>query len=217
MAISFGVVATVSLTFNVFFVFLPNFVATTGRVPLPRALAGALLGLLLASVFAPAFGRLTDRTGRRPVVIAAVVALLVVTVPAYRLIERGSPGDVGYAAIGLALGMAGLSTFLAELFPTRLRYSGLSLTYGLARAVFGGSAPLVATLAVQRTGNALLPAWYATGASAVALVCALLAPETAPRPRTGALDTDEHHVSRRTDVGPLGPGETSQPNPLGQE
>ena len=66
--IGFGVVATVSLTFNVFFVFLPNFVATTGRVPLPRALAGALLGLLFASILAPVFGRLTDRVGRRPVV-----------------------------------------------------------------------------------------------------------------------------------------------------
>ena len=74
--IGFGVVATVSLTFNVFFVFLPNFVATTGRVPLPRALAGALSGLLFASILAPVFGRLTDGVGRRPVVAAGVLALM---------------------------------------------------------------------------------------------------------------------------------------------
>jgi hypothetical protein len=50
------------------------------------------------------------------------------------------------------------STFLAELFPTRLRYSGLSLTYGLASGLFGGTAPALATFLVRRTGAALSPA-----------------------------------------------------------
>jgi MFS transporter, MHS family, proline/betaine transporter len=193
VAIGCGVVATVSLTFNIFFVFLPNFVASTGRVPLPRALATGMLGLLLGSILAPVFGRLTDRVGRRPVVACGVLALLVLTVPAYRLIEQGSTSQmvVGYVTIGVALGAVGLSTFLAELFPTRLRYSGLSLTYGLSSTVFGGSAPLVATFLVQRTGNGLLPAWYATGVSAAALGCALVARETAPGVSRKARKTDD--------------------------
>ena len=78
------------------------------------------------------------------------------------------------------------STFLAELFPTRLRYSGLSLTYGLASALFGGTAPALATFLVRRTGDALSPAWYATGLTVVAVICVLLAPETVGRP----LDAD---------------------------
>jgi MFS transporter, MHS family, proline/betaine transporter len=195
--VGFGVVATVSLTFNLFFVFLPNFVASTGRVPLSRALAGALIGLLLGSILAPLFGRLTDRVGRRPVVVAGVLALTLLTAPAFSLVLRGSTAQVvlGYSAIGLALGTLGLSTFLAELFPTRLRYSGLSLTYGLASTVFGGSTPLLGTFLVQRTGNALLPAWYATAVSAVALVCALLAAETAPKVLAGALGSEDSSSS----------------------
>ena len=183
--IGFGVVATVSLTFNVFFVFLPNFVATTGRVPLPRALAGALLGLLFASVLAPVFGRLTDRVGRRPVVAAGVLALMVLTVPAYWLIERGSSSQVviGYLAIGVGLGAVGLSTFLAELFPTRLRYSGLS--------------------------NALLPAWYATGVGVVAFGCALLAPETAPGARSASRLGQAPSASSRRDIRAPGASETT--------
>jgi MFS transporter, MHS family, proline/betaine transporter len=51
---------------------------------------------------------------------------------------------LGYSLIGLALGTLVPSTFLAELFPTRLRYSGLSLTYGLGSALFGGTAPALA-------------------------------------------------------------------------
>jgi MFS transporter, MHS family, proline/betaine transporter len=191
--IGFGVVATVSLTFNLFFVFLPNYVATTGRAPLQRALLGALLGLLLGSILAPLFGRLTDSVGRRRVVMTGVLALVLLTVPAFSLVLHGSTIQVvlGYSAIGVALGTLGLSTFLAELFPTRLRYSGLSLTYGLASTVFGGSAPLLGTFMAQRTGNAMLPAWYAAAVSVAALACAFLSPETAPGVLTVSLETED--------------------------
>ena len=186
--VGFGVVAAVTTTFNIFFVFLPSYLATTGRVPLPRALPAALVGLVVASTVAPGFGRISDRVGRRPVLIAGALALLLLTLPAFSLIQRGKTGGllVAYSLMGLALGTLALSSFLAELFPTRLRYSGLSLTYGLASALFGGTAPALATLLV-RTGGALLPAWYATCITAVALVGVLLSSETAHRP----LDTGE--------------------------
>jgi len=189
VVIGFGVVAAVSLTFNVFFVYLPSYVATTGRIQLPRAFAAAFAGLVVASAAAPMFGRLSDRVGRRWVLLAGTVALLVMAVPASWLVQRGGTIEMllGYSMIGLALGSLGLTAFLAELFPTRLRYSGLSLTYGMASALFGGTAPFVAALLVRQTGNAQLPAWYATCMTAAALVCVLMAPETAYRP----LDTDE--------------------------
>ena len=182
--IGFGLVAAVTATFNIVFVFLPSHLAATGRAPLARALATALVGLLLAAGAALAAGRLSDRVGRRPLLVAGVAALVVLTVPVTALVLRGEPGSLllGYALIGLALGTLVPSTFLAELFPTRLRYSGLSLTYGLASAIFGGTAPALATLLVRRTGAALSPAWYATGLAVVAMACVLLGPETAGRP-----------------------------------
>ena len=181
--------AAVSTTFNIFFVFLPSYLATTGRVPIPRALVAALVGLVVASTVAPGLGRVSDRVGRRSVLIASVLALLLLTLPAFSLVQRGKTGGllVAYSLMGLALGTLALSSFLAELFPTRLRYTGLSLTYGLASALFGGTAPALATLLVRRTGGAPLPAWYATCITAVALVGVLLSPETAHRP----LDTGE--------------------------
>jgi MFS transporter, MHS family, proline/betaine transporter len=184
VVVGFGIVAAVTATFNLVFVFLPNHLATTGRAPLARALAAALAGLLLAAAAAVLAGRLSDRVGRRPLLLAGLFALLVLTVPVTALLQRGELGGLllGYSLLGLALGVLVLSTFLAELFPTRLRYSGLSLTYGLASAIFGGTAPALATFLVRRTGAALSPAWYATALAAVALGCALLAPETAGRP-----------------------------------
>ena len=106
------------------------------------------------------------------------------TVPVTALLRRGDPGALllGYALIGLALGTLVPSTFLAELFPTRLRYSGLSLTSGPASALFGGTAPALATFLVRRTGDGLAPAWYATALTVAAIACVLRAPETFGRP-----------------------------------
>ena len=189
VVIGFGIVAAVTLTFNVFFVFLPGYLATTGRMQLSRAFTAAFAGLAVGSAVAPMFGRLSDRVGRRRVLLAGTVALLVVTVPAYSLVHRGDTVAMllGYSLVGLALGSLALTAFLAELFPTRLRYSGLSLTYGIASALFGGTAPFVAAFLAQQTGNAQLVAWYATCVTAAGVVCVLMAPETAYRP----LDTDE--------------------------
>jgi len=68
-----------------------------------------------------------------------------------------------------------------------VRSSGLAVTYGLGSALFGGTAPFVNTLLVQRTGNPLLPAYYVTAVALLAAIGVLLIGETAFQP----LDTDE--------------------------
>jgi MHS family proline/betaine transporter-like MFS transporter len=198
VVVGFGMVAAITATFNVFFVFLPSHLAATGRAPLSRALGAAVVGLLLAAGVAPLTGRLSDRIGRRPLLVTGLVALLVLTVPVTTLLRRGDPGALllGYSLIGLALGTLVPSTFLAELFPTRLRYSGLSLTYGLASALIGGTAPALATVLVRRTGDALAPAWYATALTLGAIACVVVASETADRP----LDAEGVAAGRANDI-----------------
>jgi MHS family proline/betaine transporter-like MFS transporter len=198
VVVGLGIVAAVTATFNIVFVFLPSHLASSGRAPLSRALAAALVGLLVAAGAAPLAGRASDRMGRRPLLLAGVAALLVLMVPVTALLLRGEPGGLvaGFSLIGLALGTLVPSTFLAELFPTRLRYSGLSLTFGLGSALFGGTAPALAAFLVRRTGDALAPAWYATALTVVALACVLRAPETAGRPLEAV---PRHHPQRVTD------------------
>jgi MFS transporter, MHS family, proline/betaine transporter len=86
----------------------------------------------------------------------------------------------------MALGCFVLPSFLSELFPARVRSSGLAVTYGLGSALFGGTAPFVNTLLVARTGNPLLPTYYATSVALLAAIGILLTRETAFQP----LDAD---------------------------
>lgn len=182
LLVGLALVAAASLTFNLFFFYLPSYLATALGTPLPRTLAGSLIGLLLVTGAAPVLGRVSDRVGRKPHLVAGTLALLLAILPAFLLIRRAEPAGLplGYAVVALPLScLAVVPPFLAELFPTPVRSTALAITYGLGSAVFGGTAPLLATLLVQRTGNPVVPAYYATALAAVATAGALLAPETA--------------------------------------
>ena len=184
MLAGLALVAAASLSFNTFFIYLPNQLVAQRGVPLSRALAGALLGLVVMVAVAPALGRLSDQVGRKPLLAAGTLGLLGLTLPIYLLVRRGGPVGLplGYLALGALLGCFVLPAFLSELFPTRVRSSGLAITYGLGSALFGGTAPFVHTLLVQRTGDPLLPAYYATIVALVAVIAALRTGETAFQP-----------------------------------
>jgi MHS family proline/betaine transporter-like MFS transporter len=185
--VGFGLVAAASLSFNTFFVFLPNHLATTQRLPLSRALAAALGGLAVMVAASPALGRLSDRVGRRALLAAGMLSLVAGTVPAYLLIRQATPAGLalGYLLVGAAIACFVLPSFLSELFPTRVRSTALSLTYGMAGALLGGTAPLVDSLLVRHTGNPLSPAWCAVAVTAVAATGLLLTRETAFQPLDG--------------------------------
>jgi MFS transporter, MHS family, proline/betaine transporter len=163
------------------------------RRPVAEAVRGypgrLLTGLALVAIAAPFLGRLSDRVGRRPLLVAGTLALLVVTLPAFLLIRGAAPSGLplGYVLVGLPLScLVIVPPFLAELFPTPIRSTALAITYGVGSALFGGTAPFLATLLVRRTGNPVTPAFYAVAVAVVAVVAALLTREIAFRP----LDTD---------------------------
>ncbi|WP_198588539.1 MFS transporter [Geodermatophilus chilensis] len=131
-------------------------------------------------------GMASDRFGRRSVLLTASALFVFFTVPAFLLLD-----GAGFLVVVLIQVLLGgmltlndgtLPSFLAEMFPTRIRYSGFAVSFNLANAVFGGTAPFVATLLISQTGSTVAPAWYLVAAAAVSAGAVLMSRETARTP-----------------------------------
>ena len=72
-----------------------------------------------------------------------------------------------------------LACFLAEVFPTKVRYTGFAFTFNMANALLGGTAPFICTWLIQATGNKMMPAWYLVFFSVIAFISMLFIKETA--------------------------------------
>lgn len=179
----FAVIAIGSLTFNTFFVFLPNHLAHTTALTLPTALITAVVGLVSAAVAAVVLGRLSDRVGRRPVVLGSILAAVVGAVPLSLAAHSGSLLALGVAEVAAGAAVGGMLSvsMLTEMFPAHLRSTALGLSAGLATALVGGTAPLVDQLLFLATGSDTAPALYVMAVGALALVVVRSWPETAFR------------------------------------
>jgi MHS family proline/betaine transporter-like MFS transporter len=168
----FMVIAAGSLTFNTFFVYLPNHLVVTTNRSLSTALFAAIAGLVAAATAALALGRLSDRLGRRPVVRGSLIALVVAAVPLFAVATSGSVVGLICANMlaGVLVGGTLSVSMLAEMFPTEVRASGLSMTAGLAAALVGGTAPFVDQLLFAATGRETAPALYLVVMAGAALV-----------------------------------------------
>ncbi|MFC5266067.1 MFS transporter [Kribbella qitaiheensis] len=173
----FVLVSVLAGAFNIWFVFLPSYVVAEDIHALPVALTCAVAGLAAAAVAAPLWGMLSDRVGRRPLLVAGTLLLCLLAVPVYELVVQGSILRLLVAdlAIGILLGTLVISAHIAERFPVTVRASGIALTYGLATALIGGTAPVVASLLAQHGFSLGIPL-YLLGLSAAGLIAALHAP-----------------------------------------
>ncbi|MFH8366713.1 MFS transporter [Streptomyces sp. NPDC018031] len=149
-----------------FLVVMPSYLQATLDVSFTRALAAAVLANLgFACSILPA-GALSDRIGRRPVMLAGALLVVVSTFPLMNLLQDpDTPTAVQCAAVFVAGATVGLMAgpgpaMLAEMFPTAVRYTGLGLAYSLSNAVFSGCAGLIITELIEHTHNADIPAYY---------------------------------------------------------
>jgi MHS family citrate/tricarballylate:H+ symporter-like MFS transporter len=146
--------------------------------------ATAVIGLS-GVICDPLGGWLSDRFGRKPVMILPWIVLALAVFPAFLLLDRVRTGAALYGACAVlgcisTLSSATVIVAITEALPARVRSGGIALIYALAISVFGGSAQFSVAWLIRATGNPLVPAWYMFCGVIVGLMALLLMPETAP-------------------------------------
>ncbi len=175
---AFGVSIIGCISGFVFTVYLVSYSINTLHLPPGAALSCAVAYGIVVVVLTPLVGALTDRVGRRPLILASALLNLVFDYPLFLLaIHGGNFRSLLLALICVAVFQAlytgTIPSILAEMFPTRVRYTALSVSYGFAVVLFGGFAPLISTWLVDVTGNPYSPAFYVMTGGALSAVAIL--------------------------------------------
>lgn len=174
--------------------YMTTYAIATLHLPAKIAFAPTVVVGLCGVTFDLLSGALSDRVGRKPVMLVPGVLLLILIFPAFYLISRYRTmatlvSETAVLATLLDFSVVPMITWLTESLPASIRSAGVAVVYACAIATFGGTTQYIVTWFIKVTGNPLAPAWYWMGAAAVGLAGILLTDESAP-----------HKIARRDAV-----------------
>jgi MFS transporter, MHS family, proline/betaine transporter len=188
-----GVMIIFNIGYYVVFTFLPSYFIKTLHFSKTTAFMSITLASLVALILILPLAALSDRVGRRPVLIAGALAFAMLGYPLFVLLNSGSV----VAAVAAHCALAAIESVYVsaavaagvELFVTRVRYSGFSIGYNICVAALGGTTPYVVTWLTAETGDNIAPAYYVVAAAVVSVLTIVTIRETADRPlRHGITD-----------------------------
>ncbi len=181
-----GLFIVFNVGYYVVFTFLQTYLIVTLKFSKTQAFTSMTLATFVALVLILPLAALSDRIGRKPMLIAGSVAFVVLSYPLFLLLNSGSlAAAITAHCVLAAIESIYVSTAVSagvELFATTVRYSGFSIGYNVCVAGFGGTTPYVVTWLTAQTGNNTAPAMYLIIAAVISLGTVLTLRETAARP-----------------------------------
>lgn len=183
MARLIGMIIVFTVSSYTVLAFVLSFLLVIQKQPPAVVYPSVLIATVIGSLLVPVFGLLSDRFGRRPLLLGGCIAAIVVAVPAYMLMSAGGFLSTTLGQVLIWLPVAVFSgvfpVALCEMFPTGRRSTAVGLPVGIATAVFSGTTPLVATALIGWTGSTMAPAYYLMAAALVSLAFLWRLKETA--------------------------------------
>lgn len=164
--------------FYLCFVYVATWLRQVDNISTPVALALNSLALFILMILTPLSGMLSDRIGRKPLLLIGTGGFALLAVPIFSLMSMGTIPAIIAAQALFALLMSCFTgpspAFMVEAFPKHVRCSGLSVGYNLALSIFGGTVPVVAVFLISYTDNIIAPAYYLAAAGAISFLMVLI-------------------------------------------
>ena len=182
LIISFGACVLNAVGFYTVLTYLPTYLSDT--VGMDATQSGTITTICLVAYVFMVFGmgHISDKFGRKKVLIGACVAFIVLTVPAFLILNTSQFWPVLLVELAMCATLTAndgtLSSYLTETFPTSVRFTGFAFSFNLAS--------FIATGLIALTGSSIAPAWYMVGVAAIALVAMILSHENT--------DKDLNHI-----------------------
>ncbi|SDV46671.1 MFS transporter [Chitinasiproducens palmae] len=178
LLLAIGIVAQSTVSVYVLQLYMPTYAAKQLGLPVATSFAVVVLNGGLQMIFTPVMGAWSDRIGRIRIMLGASLLMLLLIYPLFALLQKHPTVPtlmmlMAFSGIMKAAYSGPMPALMSEIFPTKVRSTGLSLAYSLGVTVFGGFAPFIVTWVIGVTGNKLAPAYYVLAAailSGIALI-----------------------------------------------
>lgn len=165
-----------AIGFFIVAIFLATFFRTYLKFPDHSALTVNTINMVVFAVSTLIGGYFSDRLGRKPILLVSCLGFIIFSYPIFQMMQAGNfytlLGMQAILAVLMGLFFGTIPTTLAEIMPTGVRFSGLSIAHNISMAIFGGGAPFAATHLIQYTENLSSPAYLLIAASCLSL-CSL--------------------------------------------
>jgi MHS family proline/betaine transporter-like MFS transporter len=182
---AFGFTIVWTVCFYVLLTYMPSWTQKYMKLTPALALWANTIGLVVLIAAIPVMGHLSDRYGRKPLLIACCVAFIVVPWPVFTYLASGNVSFAMLVVVQIVFALL-ISMFsgagpaaIAEMFPTRSRSTWMTSGYALAVAIFGGFAPYISIWLIERFGSPTVHSYYLIAAAIVSTAVIWTLKETA--------------------------------------